>query len=60
MAYYMVLASDCDGFIQTFRGVYDSLAKAEARVSVLESEKLECDIVFFDNLNQDYEIDFTV
>jgi hypothetical protein len=54
----MVLASD--GFVQTFRGVYDSLAKAEARVSDLESDDLECDIVFFNNLNQDYELDFNV
>jgi hypothetical protein len=58
MAYYMVLASD--GFVQTFRGVYDSIAKAEARVSDLESDDLECDIVFFNNLNQDYELDFNV
>jgi hypothetical protein len=58
MAYYMVLASD--GFVQTFRGVYDSIAKAEASVSDLESDDLECDIVFFNNLNQDYELDFNV
>ena len=58
MAYYMVLASD--GFVKTFRGVYDSLAKAEARVSDLESENLDCDIIFFNNLNQDYELDFNV
>ena len=58
MAYYMVLASD--GFVQTFRGVYDSLAKAKARVSDLESKTVSCDIVFFNNLNQDYELDFNV
>jgi hypothetical protein len=59
MAYYLVLASD--GFLQSFRGMYDSLDKAMARVYDLETiDKLDCDIVEFDELNKDQEIDFVV
>lgn len=58
MAYYLVLASD--GFVQTFRGMYDSRDKAEARASALEMEQYSCDIVEFDELNQDQDIDYCV
>ena len=59
MAYYLVLASD--GFLQSFRGMYDSLDKAMARVYDLEMlDNLECDIVEFDELNKDQNLDFVV
>ena len=54
----MVLASD--GYNTSFRGIYDSLDKAMARGYDLEQEKLDFDIVEFDELNQDQNIDFVL
>jgi hypothetical protein len=53
MAYYMVITSD--GFLQSIRGVYDSREKAEARVDALDEE---CEIVEFDALNQDCDVEY--
>ena len=53
MAYYVVITSD--GFLQSVRGVYDSLEKAEARVDALDEE---CEIVEFDALNQDCDVKY--
>jgi hypothetical protein len=54
MAYYIVITSD--GFLQHIRGVYDSLEKAEARVDSLEDDS--CEIIEFDALNQDCDVEY--
>jgi len=58
MTYYLVLASD--GYITSFRGIYDSMDKALVRGHDLEQENLDFDIVEFDELNQAQNIDFVL